>query len=148
MSNSSYQPGYILAVQTNSFHILFNTNRPYVFSLSNSRSIQSHPPSVLWCCWLGSRKGIRPAKTKWWDDGVVICLERGAHLHMAQLMLLPLTVSCFSKIHIGFTFQVLAHPGGGPGKRAVKRECVCVCVCVCQLDLISWLSGCSSLPHI
>jgi len=51
---------------------------------------------------------------------VVICLERGANLHMAQLMLLPLTVSCFSKIQIGFTFLVTAHPGS-PGKRATKR---------------------------
>jgi len=44
-------------------------------------------------------------------------------LHMAQLMPLPLTVSCFSKIEIGFTFLVPAHPGS-PGKRAVKRVCV------------------------
>jgi len=36
--------------------------------------------------------------------GMVICLERGADLHMAQLMPLPLTVSCFSKIEIGLTF--------------------------------------------
>jgi len=49
-----------------------------------------------------------------------ICLERGADLHMAQLMPLPPTVSCFSKIQIGFTILVLAHPGS-PGKRAVKR---------------------------
>ena len=41
---------------------------------------------------------------------MVICLERGADLHMAQLMPLPLTVFCFSKIQIGFTFLVLAHP--------------------------------------
>jgi len=54
----------------------------------------------------------------------VICMERGADLHMAQLMSLPLTVSCFSKIQIGFTFLVPAHPGS-PGKRAVKRVCVC-----------------------
>jgi len=54
---------------------------------------------------------------------VVICLERGADLHMAQLMSLPLAVSCFSKIQIGFTFLVPAHPGS-PGKRAVKRVCV------------------------
>jgi len=54
---------------------------------------------------------------------MVICLERGAHLHMAQLMLLPLTVSCFSKIQIGFTFLVPAHPGS-PGKKG--RVCVCV----------------------
>ena len=51
---------------------------------------------------------------------MVICLERGADLHMAQLMPLPLTVSCFSKIQIGFTFLVPAHPGS-PGQRAVKR---------------------------
>ena len=58
---------------------------------------------------------------------MVICLEQGADLHMAQLMPLPLTVSCFSKIQIGFTFLVPAHPGS-PGKRAVKQVCVCVCV--------------------
>jgi len=46
----------------------------------------------------------------WWGDGVVICLQRGADLHMAQLMSLPLTVSCFSKIRIGFIFLVPAHP--------------------------------------
>ena len=55
---------------------------------------------------------------------MVICLERGADLHMAQLMPLPLTVSCFSKIQIGFIFLVPAHPGN-PGQRAVKRVCVC-----------------------
>ena len=42
---------------------------------------------------------------------------------MAQLMPLPLAVSCFSKIQIGFTFLVPAYPGS-PGKRAVKRVCV------------------------
>jgi len=36
----------------------------------------------------------------------------------------PLTVSCFTKIQIGFTFLVPAHLGS-PGKRAVKRVCVC-----------------------
>ena len=53
---------------------------------------------------------------------MVICLERCADLHMAQLMPLPLTVSCFSKIQIGFTYLVPAHPGS-PGKRAVKQVC-------------------------
>ena len=62
-------------------------------------------------------------KTEWWGAGVVICLERGADLHMAQLMPLPLTVSCFSKIQIGFTFLVPDHPGS-PGKRAAKWVCV------------------------
>ena len=50
---------------------------------------------------------------------MVICLERGADLHMAQLMPLPLTVSCFSKIAIYFTFLAPAHPGS-LGQRAVK----------------------------
>ena len=56
---------------------------------------------------------------------MVVCLEQGADLHMVQLMPLPLTVSCFSKIQIGFTFLVPAHLGS-PGQRAVKRLCVCV----------------------
>ena len=43
---------------------------------------------------------------------------------MFELMPLPLTVSCFSKIQIGFIFLVPAHLGS-PGKRAVKRVCVC-----------------------
>jgi len=57
---------------------------------------------------------------------MVVCLECSADLHMAQLMPLPLVVCQFSKIQIGLTFLVPAHPGS-PGKRAVKRVCVCVC---------------------
>ena len=64
---------------------------------------------------------------------MVICLERGADLHMAQLVSLPLTVSCFSKIQIGFTFLVPAYPDS-LGKRAIKRVCVCVVVVV----VVSW----------
>jgi len=64
-------------------------------------------------------------KLEWWGAGMVICLEHSADLHTAQLMALPLTISCFSKIQIGFTILVLAHPGS-PGQRAVKRLCVCV----------------------
>jgi len=60
---------------------------------------------------------------------MVICLERGADLHMAQLMPLRLTVSCFSKIQIGFTFLVPAYLGS-PGQIVVKRVCVRVRVCV------------------
>jgi len=72
---------------------------------------------------------MRPVKTEWWGAGVVVCLERGADLHMAQLMPLPFTFSCFSKIQIGFTFLVPAYLGS-PGKRAIKWVPVCVCVCV------------------
>ena len=53
-------------------------------------------------------------KTEWWGAGVIICLELGADLHMAQLMPLQLTVSCFSKIQTGFTFLVSADLGS-PG---------------------------------
>ena len=74
---------------------------------------------------------------------MVICLERGADLHMAQLMPLPLTVSCSSKIQIGFTFLVPAHLGS-PGQRAVKGVCVCVCVCVClSLCMLTPVCQCS-----
>jgi len=53
-------------------------------------------PSVLWRCWLGVRKGIRPVKNwvvGWWRG----CLGWGADLHIAQQMPLPLTISCSSK---------------------------------------------------
>ena len=59
-----------------------------------------------------------------------------ADLHMAQLMPLPLTVSCFSKIQIGFTFLVPAHPGS-PGKGAVKRVCVCVMLFLVRIAYIA-----------
>ena len=89
--------------------------------------VLSKVPSVLWRCWLGSRKDIRPVK-----NWVVRCWHgylSGARCRLAcaQLMPLPLTVSCFSKIQIGFTYLVPAHPGS-PGHRAIKRVCVCVCV--------------------
>ena len=64
---------------------------------------------------------------------MVICLERDADLHMAQLMPLPLTVSCFSEIQIGFTFLVPAHPSS-PGQRAVKRVCVLLLIIIIILN--------------
>ena len=82
--------------------------------------------AVLWRCWLGGRKGIRPVKN--WVVGCWRGYLSGVRCRLAygQLMPLPLTVSCYSKIQIGFTFLVLAHPGS-PGKRAVKWVCACVC---------------------
>ena len=70
---------------------------------------------------VGWAAGRHPAckKLSGGGTGVVICLERGADLYMAQLMPLPLTVSCSSKIQIGFTFLVPAYPGC-PGKEAVE----------------------------
>jgi len=57
------------------------------------------------------QEGIRPVKTEWWVAGMVICLEQGADLHMEQLLPLPLTVSCFSKIQIGFYLSGTGSPG-------------------------------------
>jgi len=65
---------------------------------------------------------------------VVICLELGADLHLAQLMLLPLTVSCFSKVQIGFTFLVPSHRGS-PGQRVIKQVCVCVAMIRAVLNI-------------
>ena len=66
---------------------------------------------------VGRQEGHPACKKQ--SGGVLVWLERGADLHMAQLMPLPLTVSCSSKIQIGFTFLVPAYPGC-PGKEAVK----------------------------
>jgi len=72
---------------------------------------------------LAGRQERHPAcnKLEWWGTGMVICLQRDADLHMAHLMPLSLTVSCSSKIQIGFTFLVPAHPGS---QRVVKQVCV------------------------
>ena len=68
-----------------------------------------------------------------------VCLERGADLHMAQLMPLPLTVSCSSKIQIGFTFLVPAYPGY-PGKEAVKWLLLYVSTLYRFRDIAGYLS--------
>ena len=69
---------------------------------------------------------------------MVICLERGADLHMAQLMPLPLTVSCVSKIQIGFTFLVPAHLGS-PGKGSLNG-CVCVNIALTSLVAVIYIT--------
>jgi len=100
-------------------------------------------PSVLWFPLAGWQEG-HPAckKTEWWGAGIVTCLQRGADLHMAQLMPLPLTVSCFSKILTGFTFLVPAYPGS-PGQRAVKRACV-----VCSTTVVLTALGCVAVVSL
>jgi len=61
---------------------------------------------------VGWQEGHPACKTEWWGVGMVVCLEQGGDLHMAQLMPLPLTISGFSKIQIVFfTFLVPAFPG-------------------------------------
>jgi len=79
-------------------------------------------PSVLWCCWLGGRKSIRPVK-KW----VVGCCSGylsgwDVDLHIIQLMPLPPIISHFIKIQNGSAFLVLSY-SGCPGKSPLN-ECL------------------------
>jgi len=103
-----------------------NQNVPNI-SHSNIKTIESVVVTAIRALTLlvGWQEG-HPAckKTEWQGSGMVICLEQGADLHMVQLMPLPLTVSCFSKIQIGFIFLVPAHLGS-PGQRAVEWVCEC-----------------------
>ena len=93
-----------------------------------------HPcsSSLLWFAFsaltllVGRQEGHPACKKQRWDVGVVVCLERNADLHMAdQLMPLLLTVSCFSKTQIGFTFLVSAYPRSP--RKGPLNWCVCVC---------------------
>ena len=134
-------------------HGCVSTNRVSTPNLQQSNSIIVLDYAFSALTLLVGRQGGHPAckKTEWWGAGVVICLELGADLHMAQLMPLPLTVSCFSNIQIRFTFLVQAYPGS-PGKGPLngcasdsfqrlrfvptilalyKFVCMNVCVCVC-----------------
>ena len=94
-------------------------------------------PSVLWDCWLGGRKGTRPVKIlsggvlAWlsvWSEVQTCIRPSWCHCHSRS-------VSCFSKIQIGFTFLVQADPGS-PGKRAIKRVCVCVLHAAHTVDVV------------
>ena len=68
----------------------------------------------FWCCWLGGKKGVQPVETEWCGTGVVICLERGADLHMAQLMPLPLA-SVKSRLVLPFWYRLTwVVPDKGP----------------------------------
>jgi len=70
--------------------VQFLEKRPLNRCSSSSSINRLKMPSVLWHCWLGVRKSIRPVKVEWWVVGVVICLEWGVdRLHMVQMMPLP-----------------------------------------------------------
>jgi len=89
----------------NEIHIMFRMTYHYCFAFNALTLL------------VGRQEG-HPARkiTEWWSAGMVICLGRGADLHMAQLMLVPLTIPCSSKLV--FAFLVPAHPGS-PRQRAV-----------------------------
>ena len=107
--------GWFFCPWYHNLFLFFNPN-------SNSKLL-----SVLWCCWLGGRKGIRPVTNmEWWGAGMIICLERGANdLHMVQLMPLPPRHLLLQQNPEWFILLVPAYPGC-PGKKAVERLCVCV----------------------
>jgi len=60
-------------------------------------------------------------KLEWWGTGMVMCLERDADLHMAQLM--PLSLASVKSSTLPFSYQLTP---GSPRKRTVKHVCVCV----------------------
>ena len=111
----------------------YHTLSPHTLTLS---ALTMFLPSVLWCCWLGGRKGIRPVKIlEWWGAGVVICLQRDVDLHMAQLMPLPLTVSCSvkSRLVLPFWYQLTrVVPEKGP---------INGCVCALTMLVSSQVTG-------
>ena len=91
-------------------------------------------PSVLWHCWLGGRKGIRPVEN--WVVGCWRgCLGWGADLHIAQQMPLPLTISCSSKSRLVLTFLVYLSGTCSRGwsrtysRRALKQLCMLSLAC-------------------
>ena len=120
--------------------ILINATLLLVHCFIMSKFYAFIVPSVLYRCWLGGRKGIRPVNNRvvgYWRG----CLS-GARCRLAYgpADATATHASCFSKIQIGFTFLVPAHPSS-PGQRAVKWVCVCVCVraCVCViLTVFHW----------
>ena len=85
---------------------------------------------MLWRCWLGGRKGIRPVK-----NWVVGCrcgyLGWGADLHMAQQMPLPLTISCSSKSRLVLPFWYLLTQVVPDKFQKSSKTIVCVFVRAC-----------------
>jgi len=93
-------------------HVCLYLLKFFLFSVSYPGLLAFSALTLL----VGRQEGHPACKKQRWGASMVICLEWDAYLQMAQLMPLLLTVSCFSKIQIGFTFLVLAHPGS-PGKK-------------------------------
>jgi len=102
----------------------FNKMRMIRWQCVDFKSTQKTLPSVLWRCWLGGRKDIRPVKN--WVVGCWCGYLSGARCRLAygpdDATATHCLLSCFSKIKAGFTFLVPAYPGS-PRKRAVKHVC-------------------------
>ena len=104
---------------------------PYDVTINDDDDRPQTPPLVLPVCHPGvtlSTHQFLVAIYAWWGASVVVCLERGADLHMVQLMPLPLTVK--SRLVLPFWYRLTR---GSPGKRAVKRVCSSVVDTYCTL---------------
>ena len=106
-------------------------------------AINAFMPSVLWHCWLGGRKGIQlTKKTERWGAGMVICLEQGADLHMAQLMPLPLTVATTNKRMKVTRDRLLLSPVNGVNWRTSS------CLYTCKVGIYGTIDGQWSLTGL
>jgi len=103
----------VVKIETHGSHVLLAQHAlsHHIHHINNmsqhcNYSLASGEPSVLLCCWLGSRKGIRPVKKlEWWGTGMVICVERDANMHMAQLMPMSLA-SVKSRMVLPFWYRL------------------------------------------
>ena len=96
---------------------------PRFYYVAYSSSVYAFSALTL----LVGRQEGHPAckKTEGSGAGVVICLERGADLHMAQLMPLPLAVSDW---FLPFRYPLTRVIPDKEPLNVCKRVCVCVCV--------------------
>ena len=111
--------------------------RSYICSRISFQLSTSYLPSVLWRCWLGGRKGIWPVKNRMvgcWRGYLSGATSKLAYSPAAQMMPLPLTVSCFSKLKsklvLPFWYRLTwVVPEKGPLK---TRARVCVYKLQCE----------------
>jgi len=101
-----YWKTWVFALRINFSGILSVCNLVCGCTVANTSKWMINLPSVLWCSWLGGRKGIRPVKKlESWGTGIIICVYRGANdLHVIQLMDCHPIISVSTKILTGLRF--------------------------------------------
>ena len=118
------------------FSHMFKTdgNAPWLnYSTNSMQEVMRHDdlPSVLWRCWLGSRKGIRPVKI--WSDEVLAWLSVWSEVQMICIWFSRChchpVISCFSKIQNGLSFWYW------PTQVVLEKRLLNGCVCVLSLCL-------------
>ena len=118
----SYLRWFQIKITIHIYHQLLAYTINYVITKLKA----TYVPSVLWRCWLGGRKGIRPVKTEWSGAGVVICLQRGADLHK------PSWCHCHSLFLASVKSRLVLPFWYRPTRVVLEigplNGCVCVCV--------------------